>query len=202
MKKQFYKFAAICSIAAIVTSGLSVPGTKAKAAPRISLNYTKKTLQKGKKVVLTVKKATKTVKWSVLSGKTKITLKKKGKTSAVVTAKKAGTATVQAKVGSKKLTCKITVKAASQAPSAPTPTPAPAVSEKLPSETTNHYYDSTKKYAKYAISAKEAGNNNTLLTNAYACDPFAMEYNGRVYIYSRSFCPCVEGWSFVCISFT
>ena len=183
MKKQFYKFAAICSIAAIVTSGLSVPGTKAKTAPRISLNYTKKTLQKGKKVVLTVKKATKTVKWSVLSGKTKITLKKKGKTSAVVTAKKAGTATVQAKVGSKKLTCKITVKAASQASSAPTPTPAPAVSEKLPSETTNHYYDSTKKYAKYAISAKEAGNNNTLLTNAYACDPFAMEYNGRVYIY-------------------
>lgn len=35
----------------------------------------------------------------------------------------------------------------------------------------------------YATSPKSSDENNPLLTNSYACDPYAMEYNGRLYVY-------------------
>lgn len=186
MKKQLYRLAAVCTISAILAGGMTdlLPG--AEAAAKITLSCKKKTLKKGGRFTLKVKNTVKKATWSVLSGKSKISLKKKGKYAAVITAKKIGTATVQAKAGSKKLTCRITVKDNSDTFSptpAPPAQPEPSVSEKMPSERTNSYYDVTKSYATHAAAAKENSNNNTLLTNAYACDPFAMEYNGRVYVY-------------------
>ncbi len=63
-----------------------------------------------------------------MSGKKYITLKKKNKTAATIKGKKKGKAKVQAKVGSLKLTCTVTVKNAKKAdtPSNTTPTALPA----------------------------------------------------------------------------
>ncbi len=95
--------------AAMVLSTL--PGGNADAAKAPKLNSKKITLAvKGKKK-LKVKNTKKKVKWSIKKGKGVITLKKKKKTHVTVVGKKAGTATVLAKVAGKKLTCKVTVKA-------------------------------------------------------------------------------------------
>lgn len=76
------------------------------AAPKPTLSATSKTLTKGKAFTLKVKNAGKAkVKWTS-SNKKVATVSKVGK----VTAKKAGKATITAKVGKKKLTCKVTVK--------------------------------------------------------------------------------------------
>lgn len=82
---------------------------KASAAKKIKLNKKSVSLNVGKKVKLQVKNAKKKVKWSIKSGKKYISLTNKKKNSVVVKAKKAGTAKVQAKVGKKKLVCKIKV---------------------------------------------------------------------------------------------
>ena len=77
------------------------------ASPK--LNKKKATVTVGKTVKLKVKNTGKTVKWTS-SNKKVATVKKSGKYGAVVTGKKAGKATITAKVGSKKLKCKVTVK--------------------------------------------------------------------------------------------
>jgi len=74
-----------------------------KEAPK--LNKKTATVYVGKKVTLKVKGTAKKVTWTT-SDKGIATVSKKG----VVTAKKAGKATITAKVGTKKLTCKVTVK--------------------------------------------------------------------------------------------
>ena len=87
---------------------------KAQTVPltRIYLNKTSATLAKGKTLKLTIgyvpsnTTGNRTAVWS--SSNTSVATVKNG----VVTAKKAGTATITAKVGNKKTTCKITVKAA------------------------------------------------------------------------------------------
>lgn len=71
----------------------------------IKLNKTKLTLDEGKSYTLKLTGTTKTVKWST-SNKAVATVSSKG----VVKAVKAGTATITAKVSSKKYTCKVTVK--------------------------------------------------------------------------------------------
>ena len=78
----------------------------AQAASKVKLNKTKATLYNGQKLTLKVKGAKKTVKWSTSDAKV-AKVSKKG----VVTAKAVGTATITAKVGKQKLTCKLTVKA-------------------------------------------------------------------------------------------
>ncbi len=81
----------------------------AKKAPKLSA--TSKTVLKGKTFTLKVKNAGKAkVKWTS-SNKKVATVSKTGK----VTAKKAGKATITAKVGKKKLTCKVTVKGLTKA---------------------------------------------------------------------------------------
>ena len=81
----------------------------AKKAPKLSA--TSKTALKGKTFTLKVKNIGKSkVKWTS-SNKKVATVSKAGK----VTAKKAGTATITAKVGKKKLTCKVTVKGLTKA---------------------------------------------------------------------------------------
>ena len=78
---------------------------KATAKKKVSISKTKLTLKKGKTATLKLNnaKASK-VKWSS-SNKNIATVSSKG----VVTAKKAGTATITAKYSGKKYTCKVTV---------------------------------------------------------------------------------------------
>ncbi len=65
----------------------------------------------------------------------------------------------------------------------PEPTVPPVPLDKMPSEKDSSYYDSTLSYMPYANMYKKADENNVLLPNTYACDPYAMEYDGRVYVY-------------------
>lgn len=77
----------------------------------------------GKTATLKVKNTSKKVSWKVLSGKNNISLKKKGKTGAVIKGKKKGSAKVQAKAAGQTLTCKVTVKAVSKPASQPSNKP-------------------------------------------------------------------------------
>lgn len=74
------------------------------AASKIKISKTKASMTKGKTMQLKVKGTKKKVKWSS-SKKSVATVSKNGK----VTAKKSGKATITAKVGKKKLKCKVTV---------------------------------------------------------------------------------------------
>lgn len=92
---------------------------QAEAAPK--LNKKNVTVTVGKTVKLKVTGTKKKVKWSS-SKKAVCTVSKSG----LVKGKKAGTATVKAKVGSKTLKCKVKVKAKKAAKPTPAPSPAPA----------------------------------------------------------------------------
>lgn len=102
--------------------GVSMPSSPAaakKKAPKLSTK--KVSISVGQKKTIKLKNGKKAV-WSIKSGKKVVSLSKKKKTSVVVKGKKAGKAVVLAKVGKKKLTCKVTVKAEK-----PAVTKAPAV---------------------------------------------------------------------------
>ena len=73
-------------------------------AARVKLNKKSLSLTVGKTYKLKVKGTKKKVKWNS-SNKKVVTVSKKGK----VTAKKAGKATITAKIGKKKYKCKVTV---------------------------------------------------------------------------------------------
>lgn len=95
---------------ALVITSVFVPGQQTDAKARVKLNKKKLVLTVGKKAKLKVKGTKKKVKWS--SSKKKIaTVTKKG----VVKAKKKGTAKIVAKIGKKKYTCKVVVKAKKKA---------------------------------------------------------------------------------------
>ena len=79
------------------------------AAKKISLSNKKITITKGNSKTIKVKNTKKKVKWKILSGKKCITLKKKGKTAAIIKGKKKGKAKIQALVEKKKLVCTVTV---------------------------------------------------------------------------------------------
>lgn len=68
----------------------------------------KKTMYVAQKMKLTVVHAKKKVKWSSTNSAV-ASVKKSGKTSAIITANTAGTAQITAKIGKKKLVCKVTV---------------------------------------------------------------------------------------------
>ena len=102
--------------------GVSMPSSPAaakKKAPKLSTKIV--SISVGQKKTIKLKNGKKAV-WSIKSGKKVVSLSKKKKTSVVVKGKKAGSAVVLAKVGKKKLTCKVTVKAKK-----PAVTKAPAV---------------------------------------------------------------------------
>lgn len=102
--------------------GVSMPSSPAaakKKAPKLSTK--KVSISVGQKKTIKLKNGKKAV-WSIKSGKKIVSLSKKKKTSVVVKGKKAGKAVVLAKVGKKKLTCKVSVKAKK-----PAVTKAPAV---------------------------------------------------------------------------
>ena len=95
---------------ALVIISVFVPGQQTDAKAKVKLNKKKLVLTVGKKAKLKVKGTKKKVKWS--SSKKKIaTVTKKG----VVKAKKKGTAKIVAKIGKKKYTCKVVVKAKKKA---------------------------------------------------------------------------------------
>ena len=95
---------------ALVITSVFVPGQQTDAKAKVKLNKKKLVLTVGKKAKLKVKGTKKKVKWS--SSKKKIaTVTKKG----VVKAKKKGTAKIGAKIGKKKYTCKVVVKAKKKA---------------------------------------------------------------------------------------
>ena len=121
MKKQFCKTMSYVMTAALLL-GVSMPSSPAaakKKAPKLSTK--KVSISVGQKKTIKLKNGKKAV-WSIKSGKKFVSLLKKKKTSVVVKGKKAGSAVVLAKVGKKKLTCKVTVKAKK-----PAVTKAPAV---------------------------------------------------------------------------
>ncbi len=100
-------------IVATFTLGFEVPVHAAK----VKLSKKSITLEVGQKKTIKVKGTTKKVAWSS-SDKNIATVSSKGK----ITAKGEGTCKITAKVGSKKLTCKVTVKHTTEAP---TSTPKP-----------------------------------------------------------------------------
>ena len=121
MKKQFCKTMSYVMTAALLL-GVSMPSSPAaakKKAPKLSTK--KVSISVGQKKTIKLKNGKKAV-WSIKSGKKIVSLSKKKKTSVVVKGKKAGKAVVLAKVGKKKLTCKVSVKAKK-----PAVTKAPAV---------------------------------------------------------------------------
>ena len=92
-------------VVAIVMSLILIPTTNTNAAQKPKLNKKSATIYVGKTVKLKVKGNRKKVKWSS-SNKKVAAVSSKGK----VKGKKAGKATITAKVGNKKLKCKIIVK--------------------------------------------------------------------------------------------
>lgn len=109
MKKEFYKPISYFLTAAMLL-GAALPSAPAAAKKKAAKLSTKKiSIQIGEKQTIKVKNASKKAKWSVKTGKKFITLSKKKKKSVVVKGKKAGKASVLAKIGKKKLTCKVTV---------------------------------------------------------------------------------------------
>lgn len=97
------KIVALALGVALVVTSITTGGTEASA--KMKLSKTKCTLQVGKTLKLKVKGTKKKIKWS--SSKKKVaTVSKKG----VVKAKKAGKTNIIARVGKKKLVCRLTVK--------------------------------------------------------------------------------------------
>lgn len=81
----------------------------AAASSKVKLNKKSVSLYVGKTSNLKVSGTSKKVKWTS-SNKKVVTVKKNGKRTAMITAKKAGTAYITAKFGNKKLKCKVKVK--------------------------------------------------------------------------------------------
>lgn len=84
----------------------SAAGTVTSKAATVKINKNKVTLTVGKSISLKVKGTTKKAKWSSSKKSVATVGAKTGK----VTAKKAGTATITAKISGKKYRCKVTVK--------------------------------------------------------------------------------------------
>ena len=105
----------------LVTASIAAPSTESQAA-KMKLNRSSATITVGKKVTLKVRGTKKKVKWTT-SKKAIASVSQKG----VVTGKKAGKATITAKVGKKKFRCKVKVKAKKTAKKVtPTPVTTPA----------------------------------------------------------------------------
>ena len=150
------------------------------AAKKIRLSKTKKTLYTGKKFTLTIKGTKKKVRWYV-SGKKLVKLKTKGakKHKVVVTAKKKkGTCYVVAKVGKKKLRCRIKVK---KSPAKPTPipyvTPTPPPVVKVTDPTVLGLAEASMGLFREASAGAKKG-ENTLIAPASILTAMAMLENG------------------------
>lgn len=132
MKKTGMKVLAGTLAVALTIAMAPVPG--AQAAKKVALDKKKLTITAGKTKKLKLKNNKKKVSWKVVSGKKCVKLKAKKKTGVTIVARKKGNAKVQAVVGKKKYTCKVTVKAAKKTPvvtKAPVTTVAPTATPTL-----------------------------------------------------------------------
>lgn len=126
------------------------------SSAKIKLSKTSATLVVGKTLQLKLKGTSKKAVWTS-SKKSVASVNSKGK----ITAKKAGTATITAKVGSKKYKCKITVKPLTLNKTKATLYPGQSVSLKLDTKSKIKWSSSNKKIAsvssKGKVSAKQTG---------------------------------------------
>lgn len=123
MRKDICKtFSVVLTVA--LTVSVALPNT-AVAKKVVKLSNKKMSIQVGKKKTLKLKNSKKKAVWSIKSGKKYFLLSQKKKKSVVIKGKKVGKGIVQAKVGKKKFTCKVTItaKRAKQPISTPTVTP-------------------------------------------------------------------------------
>lgn len=109
--KHFTKLLVLCMTLFVGCSftlpaqAIALDNHASATATNVKINKTKVTITEGKTVQLKVTGTKKKIKWST-SKKSVATVTTKGK----VTGKKAGTATITAKVGKKALKCKVMVK--------------------------------------------------------------------------------------------
>ena len=109
LKKVLLAIIVACSLIYIMPTIMPIDESGyVVSAASVKISKTKYKMNKGEKFTLKITGTNKTVKWST-SNKKIATVNSKGK----VTAKKKGTVTITAKVGSKKFKCKITVEAPS-----------------------------------------------------------------------------------------
>lgn len=147
------KFLSFITILALIFA--LFPST-AEATSKVKINKTKTTIYVGKTETLKISGTNKTVKWTT-SNKNIATVSGKGK----VTAKRAGTATITAKVGGKSYKCKVTIKNPSLNKSKATLKEGKTMTLKLTGATAKKYTTSNKNVAtvssKGKITAKKAG---------------------------------------------
>ncbi len=135
--KKIEKTMFVLLTCALIVSAL--PSNLSLAAKKVRLNKTKMTLKVGQTASLKIKGTKKKVKWSS-NKKIIAAVSKKG----VVKAKKRGSATITAKVGKKKYSCKVTVKAPRiSSPSKNKVTPTTAVTTATPGPTIKPVIDVT-----------------------------------------------------------
>jgi len=107
-KKMKVAFAAFAGV--MFLGGLAFSPNKSQAAKKVSITKSLKVNQwTSTKIKLSNNK--KKVTWSVIKGKEIVSLVKKSKTGVYVNAWDAGTAKIQAKIGSKKYVCTVKIKA-------------------------------------------------------------------------------------------
>lgn len=204
MGKRVLKGLSLVLVSALVV-GNTVP---ASAATKVKLNAKKINLVVGEKKKIKVNNSKKKVKWSIKSGKKYISLSKKTKKTVVVSAKKEGKAVVQAKIGTKKLTCRVTVKKAqnnntavtvpSVAPTAeatvtpvpditaaPTATPTPTPEETVSPTPGTETESPTPTPASTPIATPEAGKDFTVnltgkTTTFTASDTAAIDFSEQL----------------------
>lgn len=144
------------SICLVLVMILSLVPLQVQAKSTVKLNKTSTTVYVGKTTTLKITGTGKTVKWTT-SNKKVATVSSKGK----VTAKKAGRATITAKVSGKSYKCKVTVKKPSLNKSKATLEKGKTLTLKLTGATAKKYTTSNKKVAtvtsKGKITAKKAG---------------------------------------------
>lgn len=132
MRKKFCKTVCL-TLATAMALGVTM-SSPAEAKKVVKLSSSKIRVEVGSKKTIKVKNAKKRSSWTIKSGKKNISLSSKKKASVVVKGKKAGKATVQAKVGSKKLLCTVTVTgkkkdSTNKATATPTATPVNATQQ-------------------------------------------------------------------------
>ena len=114
LTKRIFAFGMAIAMMATSCVVFTQPTLAAKKAKKPKLSKSKITITVGKNTVLSVKNTKKKVTWSTNKKKVAKVTKTKGKkkNKAVIKGLKAGKAVITAKVGGKKLKCKVTVKKA------------------------------------------------------------------------------------------
>ena len=160
--KKYRNMMSICLVLVMI---LSLVPLQVQAKSTVKLNKTSTTVYVGKTTTLKITGTSKTVKWTT-SNKKVATVSSKGK----VTAKKAGRATITAKVSGKSYKCKVTVKNPSLNKSKATLEKGKTLTLKLTGATAKKYTTSNKKVAtvtsKGKITAKKAGTATITCTDS------------------------------------